>query len=78
MLRITLHQMGQPERLFLADSLSAERVEEVGFLEVERQIDLRPDWRQRLRRHARCNIVTSRARINKSLVPKRFDEIQPR
>ena len=50
--------------------------EEVRSLEVEREDDPGPEWRQRLRRNAGRDVMTSSARVDECLVAERLYEIE--
>src|SRR5688500_3400380 len=59
-----------------ADSFTRCTLEEVRFLQIECKRNLRPERWQLQRRDAGSYIVPARARVDESLVPKRFDEIK--
>ena len=62
-----------PSGCYLANSFARDGVEEVRLLEIERQINLRPDWRKRLRGNSRGDVVLPRAGVDERLVAKGLD-----
>src|SRR5438876_8009635 len=65
-------------RLPLPDPFPGVRGEEVRSLEVEREDDPGTEWRQRLRRNAGRDVMTSSARVDECLVAERLYEIESR
>ena len=67
------------ERFGLADPVSADCVEEMRSLEIEREHDVGAERWQRLRRtESRSEIVAPRARVDERLIAERLYEIETR
>ena len=65
------------EKLTLPQALPTDGVEEMRSIEIEREHDSGADGWQLLRRtDARCDVMSTSARVNKSFVAERLYEIE--